>query len=71
MPILGDDVELFCVVHWRGSLHIRFSDADVMVREVYGDVVGEDAPVESESYIAGVVEDDDEWDLGDITFSKE
>lgn len=71
VPILGSDLEQVRVVHWRACSHIRFSNADIMVCEAYADAVCEVQQVEAGSGTAGVVEDDKDWDLGDIPLSKD
>lgn len=37
-----------------------------MVREGYGNVLGDGSPVKVESEMASVVKDDDDWELGDM-----
>lgn len=71
MPILRSDVEPACAVNRRARTHIRFSDEHVITCEVYGNVVYKSPPVEVESSMARVVEDDDYWDLIGIILSKD
>lgn len=67
--ILRVDVGPGRLVHWRVRTQILFSDAEVMVHEAYGNVVGGAQPVEAGSGIAGFVDYDD-WNLGDIPLPK-
>lgn len=50
--------------------HILFSHAIIMVHDAYGDVVHKAAQAGFESSMARVVEDDENWDLGEILFVK-
>lgn len=60
------DVEFVSVVHWCNCTQIRFSDADILVHELNGDVIVKVPPVELDCGKAVVVEHHDNWDLVDI-----
>lgn len=54
-------------MYWRVCTYISFSDTDVRLCEAYGNVVDYVSRAEAGRGIVGIVEDDYDWDLGDVS----
>lgn len=59
------------VLNCRADTHIGLSDADLIVHRTYWNVIDDAPKFEVKIHTAGVVEGDEESDLGEILFWKD
>lgn len=68
--ILGSAVEPICAVPWQGNYSLSSKSAPASYRDAYGHTVNNVAPVVVESSLCGLVKDEDDWNLGDISLAR-
>lgn len=71
MPIHWSNVKPFRAESGLLHTNIFFRDADILVEEAYGGVVGDVSPVEVEIVMNCIVGDNDNWDLSNIPLSRD
>lgn len=57
-------------VRWQGHGSLGFGSASTLVHDTYGATFDNAAPVVAGSLVSGPIDDDDDWNLGDIRFSS-
>lgn len=57
-------------LHWRGHGYLGSRSASTSLLDTNGDTVENDVPGVTGSSVSGLIEDDDDWNLGGILLSR-
>lgn len=68
--IPGSEVELLRAVRWHGPGSPGFESASNLVRDTYGNTVDDVALDVAGSSVSGLVDDNEDWNVGEIQLSK-
>lgn len=66
----ASEVEPMCSVRWRGHDSLSFENAFTLDPNTYGDTVNDVIPVVAADWLAGLLENEDNRNMGDIPLSR-